>query len=412
MHTYHTPLDLVRSRHVENPVVCARPDRVKHASHWFQDNFPGEVLYAVKANPSPWILQTLHKAGTRFFDVASIPEIKLVTEHCPGARMAFLHPVKSRESIRRAYYEFGVRIFALDCEAELQKIVEETNYAKDVTFIVRLAVSNDGAIFSLAGKFGVPAYEAAELIRKARAHADELGVSFHVGSQCMQPSAYRSAMLEASRLIVQAGVTVDIVDVGGGFPSIYPGMTPPPLDEYIAAIEDAFEEMMVLENADLWCEPGRALVAECESVLTRVELVKGDALYLNDGAYGRLFDAAHAKWPFPVRLHRPRGEAGAQTASFRLFGPTCDSMDSIPGPFELPADIAEGDIIEIGMLGAYGTALATDFNGFGAVERVTVEDMPWPSMFEAQPDQADDSESTVISFARARRRRPRLRRRA
>jgi ornithine decarboxylase len=367
----------------------------------------------VKANPSPWILDVLYRSGTRFFDVASIPEIKLVAERCPEARMAFLHPVKSREAIRRAYYEFGVRIFALDCEAELVKIVEETNHAGDLTLVVRLSVSNDGAMFSLAGKFGVPAYEAAELIRKTRAHADELGVSFHVGSQCMQPSAYRSAMMEASRLIVQAGVTVDIVDVGGGFPSIYPGMTPPPMDDYITAIEDAFEEMMVLENADLWCEPGRALVAEAESVLTRVELVKGDALYLNDGAYGRLFDAAHAKWPFPVRLHRPRGEHGADTASFRLYGPTCDSMDAIPGPFELPADIAEGDIIEIGMLGAYGTALATDFNGFGSVEYVTVEDMPWPSMFEVQSDAADDdSEATVISFARARRRRPKLRRRA
>ena len=413
MHTYHTPLDLVRSRHVENPVVCVRPDRVAKASQWFQDNFPGEVLYAVKANPSPWMLETLHANGMRFFDVASIPEIQLVAEHCPDARMAFLHPVKSREAIRRAYYEFGVRIFALDCEAELLKIVEETNYARDLVLIVRLAVSNDGAVFSLAGKFGVPAYEAAELIRTARAHADELGVSFHVGSQCMQPSAYRSAMSEASRLIVQAGVTVDIVDVGGGFPSIYPGMTPPPMDEYVGAIEDAFEEMMVLENADLWCEPGRALVAEGESVLARVELVKGDALYLNDGAYGRLFDATHAKWPFPVRLHRAKGDPGEQTAAFRFFGPTCDSMDAIPGPFELPADIAEGDIIEIGMLGAYGTALATNFNGFGAIDRVTVEDMPWPSMFDVQPDRhTGEDDATIIPFARARRRRPKLRRRA
>jgi len=184
------------------------------------------------------------------------------------------------------------------------------------------------------------------------------------------------------------------------------------MDDYVAAIEDAFEEMMVLENADLWCEPGRALVAEAESVLTRVELRKGDALYLNDGAYGRLFDAAHAKWPFPVRLHRPRGDIGEQTASFRFFGPTCDSLDAIPGPFELPADIREGDVIEIGMLGAYGTALATDFNGFGTIERVAVEDMPWPSMFEAQPDLAEDDGATVINFARARRRRPRLKRRA
>lgn len=411
MHTYHTPLDLVRLRHLEKPVVCARPDRLARASQWFQENFPGEVLYAVKANPSPWIIDGLYAAGTRFFDVASIPEIALIAEHCPDARMAFLHPVKSRESIRRAYFEYGVRIFALDTEAELNKILEETNHAKDLILIVRLAVSNEGAIFSLAGKFGVPAFEAADLIRSARAHAYELGVSFHVGSQCMLPSAYRSAMMEASRLIAQAGVTVDIVDVGGGFPSIYPGLTPPPLMEYIRAIEDAFEEMMVLENADLWCEPGRALVSEAESVLVRVELVKGDALYLNDGAYGRLFDAAHSKWPFPVRHHRASGESQAESASFRFFGPTCDSLDAMQGPFELPADTAEGDIIEIGMLGAYGTAIASDFNGFGSTELAMVADAPWPSMFDQQPDRAS-GEDTVINLARARRRRPKLRRRA
>ena len=412
MHTFHTPLDLVRLRHLERPVVCARPDRLAQASQWFQDNFPGEVLYAVKANPSPWIIDGLYAAGTRFFDVASIAEVALIAERCPKARMAFLHPVKSREAIRRAYYEFGVRIFALDTEAELHKILAETNNASDLILIVRLAVSNDGAIFSLAGKFGVPAFEAAELIRTCRAHAYELGVSFHVGSQCMLPSAYRSAMMEASRLIAQAGVTVDIVDVGGGFPSIYPGLTPPPLMEYIRAIEDAFEEMMVLENADLWCEPGRALVSEAESVLVRVELVKGDALYLNDGAYGRLFDAAHSKWPFPVRHHRASGESQAETAMFRFFGPTCDSLDAMQGPFELPADTAEGDIIEIGMLGAYGTAIASNFNGFGSTEMAMVADAPWPSMFDQQPDRATGEDSTVINLARARRRRPKLRRRA
>ena len=117
-------------------------------------------------------------------------------------------------------------------------------------------------------------------------------------------------------------------------------------------------------------------------MLTRVELVKGDALYLNDGAYGRLFDAAHAKWPFPVRVHRARGEVSEDTASFRLFGPTCDSMDAIPGPFDLPADIAEGDIIEIGMLGAYGAAMKTDFNGFGAADRVVVTDEPMASLYD------------------------------
>ena len=304
----------------------------------------------------------------RFFDVASIPEIDLIARRCPDARMAFLHPVKSRQAIRQAYFKYGVRTFALDCEAELEKILEVTGHADDLTLIVRLAVSNDGAAFSLAGKFGAPAFEAADLILATRAHANELGVSFHVGSQCMQPSAFRNSMLEASRLIAQAGVTVDIVDVGGGFPSIYPGLTPPPLEDYLQAIDDAFEDMMVLQNAELWCEPGRALVAEASSILTRVELRKGDALYLNDGSYGTLFDATHAKWPFPMRVLPCRNGRAcpARCQPFRLFGPTCDSTRFHAGTVSIcrPTS-AKAIVIEIGMLGAYGDrAWPRRFNGF------------------------------------------------
>lgn len=405
-----TPLDLVRSRPVEGPVACARPDRLTIAATWFQNNFPGEVLYAVKANPSPWVIDTLYAAGMRWFDVASLPEVELVSARCPGATMAFMHPVKSRHAIRRAYFDHGVKIFVLDCEAELHKIVQETGGAKDLTLVVRLAVSNDGSALPLAGKFGAPAEDAPELIRAARAHADELGVSFHVGSQCMAPSAYRAAMMEASRLIAQAGTTVDIVDVGGGFPSVYPGMTPPPLADYVDAIRSAFDEMMVLENADLWCEPGRALIAESVSVLTRVELVKGDQVHLNDGAYGCLFDIVHARWPFPFRVHRADGSVSEQTHDYTLFGPTCDALDTFPGTYALPADLAEGDVIEFGMLGAYGTAMATRFNGFGDVQTVEVKDFPWTSLYtDAAQQIRPETGGRVVPFARGlRRRRTRL----
>jgi len=378
---YHTPLDLVRSRPVEGPVALARPDRLTIAANWFQNTFPGEVLYAVKANPSPWVIDTLYAAGLRWFDVASLPEVELVASRCPGATMAFMHPVKSRTAIRKAYYDHGVRIFVLDCEAELDKILQETDHAKDLTLVVRLAVSNEGATLPLAGKFGAAETEAIALIQTVRAVADELGVSFHVGSQCMAPTAYRAAMMDASRLIKQAAVTVDIVDVGGGFPSIYPGLTPPPMEEYIAAIETAFEDMMVLDNADLWCEPGRAIVAEATSILSKVELVKGDQVYLNDGAYGSLFDLVHMKWPVPIRVIRAAGDTEAHEAEFRLLGPTCDPIDEIATPYLLPVDIREGDFIEFGMLGAYGTAMATSFNGFGRTETVMVSDFPWSSMF-------------------------------
>jgi ornithine decarboxylase len=216
-------------------------------------------------------------------------------------------------------------------------------------------------------------------------------------------------MMEASRLIVKAGVTVDIVDVGGGFPSVYPGMTPPPMDEYMNAIRAAFEEMMVLENADLWCEPGRALIAESVSILTRVELVKGDSVYMNDGSYGCLFDIVHAKWPFPIRVHRADGSVSEETAPFKLYGPTCDSIDSMPGPYHLPADLAEGDVLEFGMLGAYGTSMATRFNGFGDVQTETVGDFPWTSLYTDAAQSLPDTGGRVVPFARGlRRRRTRL----
>lgn len=386
MHTYHTPLDLVRERSPERPVALARPDAVAAAARWFQANFKGDVFYAVKANPSAWVIDTLVKNGVSSFDVASIPEIELVTEHAPGARMAFMHPVKSRAAIAKAYFDYGVKTFALDTHEELQKILEATGNADDLALMVRLAVSAEGAAYSLSGKFGVDMHEAPGLLLAARrATQDRMGVAFHVGSQCMRPTAFQAAMAQASRAIVRAGVMVDVVDVGGGFPSVYPGMVPPDMADYADSIHRGFAEMMVHEDTELWCEPGRALVAEASSILTKVELRKGDALYLNDGSYGSLFDAAHTKWPFPVKLYRADEDEAAEVEGalkpFRFYGPTCDSLDHMPGPFWLPEDVREGDYVEIGMLGAYGVAMNTRFNGFGDAETVAVADAPMASMF-------------------------------
>jgi len=356
------------------------------AARWFQDNFKGDVFYAVKANPSPWVIETLAANGVASFDVASVPEIELVAQFAPGSRMAFMHPVKSRAAIAAAYFDHGVRTFALDTHEELAKIIEATGGADDLSLIVRLGVQAEGATYSLSGKFGVELHEAPALLLAARrATQDRMGVSFHVGSQCMRPTAFQAAMAQASRAIVRAGVMVDVVDVGGGFPSIYPGMIPPDMADYLDSIDRGFAEMMVHEATELWCEPGRALVAEASSILTKVELRKGDALYLNDGSYGSLFDAAHVKWPFPVKLYRGEGgeaqDVEGALRPFRFYGPTCDSMDHMPGPYWLPEDVREGDYIEIGMLGAYGVAMNTRFNGFGDAETVAVEDAPMASMY-------------------------------
>jgi ornithine decarboxylase len=382
------------------------------AARWFQANFNGDVLYAVKANPSPWVIETLAAEGVRGFDVASIREIELVKAHAPTAAMAFMHPVKSRAAIGRAYFDFGVRTFAVDTPEELEKILAVTGRAKDLNIIVRLAVETLGAAYALSGKFGVDAREAAPLLLAARRATDELmGVSFHVGSQCMRPSAFQAAMAQASRALVRAGVFADVVDVGGGFPSVYPGMIPPDLAEYTAAIDRGFADMMVHETTELWCEPGRALVAEGSSLLTRVELRKGDALYLNDGAYGSLFDAAHSKWPFPVKLHRADDRASPTLKPFRLYGPTCDSIDAMAGPFWLPEDVDEGDFVEIGMLGAYGVAMSTRFNGFGDAETVEVEDAPMLSMYGLAPRTVATPRSETADVVKLPRARGRKRRR-
>ncbi len=417
MHTYQTPLDLVRKRSPERPVAFARPDAVAVAARWFQANFKGDVFYAVKANPSPWVIETLAANGVASFDVASLNEIELVSQYAPGSRMAFMHPVKSRRAITEAYHTHGVRTFSLDTHEELAKILEATENAKDLNLIVRLAVTAEGAAYSLSGKFGVDPHQAPDLLLATRrATQDLMGVSFHVGSQCMRPTAYQAAMTQASRALVRAGVFADVVDVGGGFPSVYPGMTPPPLEDYMDSIERGFAEMMVHETTELWCEPGRALVAEASSILTKVELKKGDALYLNDGSYGSLFDAAHTKWPFPVRLMRGQGgdahEVEGTLKPYRFYGPTCDSIDHMPGPFWLPEDVREGDYVEIGMLGAYGVAMNTRFNGFGDAETVVVQDAPMASMFglakRSIATPRNDSQNVVkLSRARGKKRRRR-----
>ncbi len=396
MDRFPSALALVLASQPDLPVHCVRPQAATKAADFFVRNFPGDVLYAVKANPHPVILQAVYDAGVRSFDVASLPEIELVAGLFPDARLAFMHPVKSRRAIRRAYFDFGVRIFSLDSVEELDKIVAETGGARDLHLVVRLAVSSDYAQHKLNGKFGASGYEAVELLRATRSVADELGVSFHVGSQCMRPEAYRAAMEVVSDLIRQAQITIDIVDVGGGFPAAYPGLTPPPLETYIDEIEAAFESMPVLENADLWCEPGRALCAEAGSHIAKVELRKGDALYLNEGAYGALFDAAHDGLVYPTRLLRTEGGARRPLKAFRLYGPTCDSIDTLKGPFFLPADISEGDYIEFGLTGAYGSALATQFNGFGEYLEVVVADAPLTSMYGGEA-----AEQNVVMIAAA-----------
>jgi ornithine decarboxylase len=386
LHIRHSARELASLHRPVQPVTLLRPHAARRAARFFVEKFPGKSLYAVKANPSPDLLKILWESGVTHYDVASIAEVRLVAQTLPQAVICFMHPVKAQEAIREAYADHGVRTFSLDTEEELEKIVAATGGAEDLNLLVRIRVSSDHAKLSLASKFGAEPAEMKSLLIAARQASDALGICFHVGSQAMTPAAYSEAMERVRAAIVEAAVTVDIVDVGGGFPSSYPGMEPPPLEAYFAVIHATFEDLPISYSAELWCEPGRALCAEYASVLVRVEKRRGGTLYINDGAYGTLFDAAHVGWRFPVRLVRAE-ESDARDMAFSFYGPTCDDLDHMEGPFLLPADTNAGDYIEIGMLGAYGCAMRSQFNGFGAVETVIADDEPMASLYVDLPEE-------------------------
>ena len=367
--------DLVAVERPEDPMHCLRPAAITAAAA-FVAAFPGDVLYAVKCNPEPAVLRAVYEGGVRHFDCASAGEVALVRTMFEDAHIHFMHPVKSRGAIREAWQRHGVADFVLDSADELAKILNETGAggSDDLGLVVRLALPKGTAAYDLSGKFGAAPHEAVALLRAARPHARRLGLSFHVGSQCLDPLAWRDAMELAGQVIRAAGVDVGVLDVGGGFPVAYPDVDPPPLGAFLAEIEAAFERL-ALPGLRLWAEPGRALVAGGASVVVQVLMRRGDALYVNDGVYGSLSDAGAPGFRFPVRLIRPDGAVPSDTlAGFELFGPTCDSADRMRGPFLLPADVAEGDWIELGQLGAYGACLRTAFNGFDRARLVEVRD--------------------------------------
>ena len=381
MRAYRSVDDMVHELRPDMPVYCLRPSTITATAKRFMKAFPGDVMYAVKTNPDPRVLRYLARAGVKHFDVASIAEVKNVAENVPGAELHFMHPVKSREAIAASYDKYGVRDYSLDSLDELKKIIEATNNADDLGLFVRLSIPNDKAAYNLSGKFGIAVEEAAELMLAARQAANRLGVCFHVGSQCMNPEAYTVAIQMVVDLLGKTGVKLDVLDIGGGFPSLYPGLTPPPLAHYMKAIKKAVDSHTLLDDCQLVCEPGRALVAEGGSTVARVELRKGNMLYLNEGVYGSMFDAGIPGFVYPVKAIRPDpakqgGTLEQEVAEFSFFGPTCDSLDAMKGPFHLPANIAEGDWIEVGQLGSYGTTMRTNFNGFQSDITVEVGDKP------------------------------------
>jgi ornithine decarboxylase len=376
--------ELVKATRPVNPVYCIREESIRTASSWFVENFPGTTLYAVKCNSNEKVLKTLFESGITNFDTASLEEIKLIRKILPEAKPFFMHTIKSKESIHEAYFNYGVRDFSFDSKFELEKILEVTNQANDLNLFLRIAISNEHAEIDFSKKFGASLGEATSLLKSAKEKASKIGISFHVGSQCMHPISYSKAIKDINILIKKTGIYPDFINVGGGFPSTYPDLYPQPLSAYINEIKKTIQSLNLPETTQLICEPGRALVAESGSTVVRVELRKKQILYINDGTYGSLFDAGTPNFIFPTRMIQIEKSFSKRLTPFSFYGPTCDGIDFMKGPFLLPNNIKEGDYIEIGQLGAYGINMRTKFNGFYSDEIHEVNDKPIMSVFEEE----------------------------
>ncbi|MDA9646405.1 type III PLP-dependent enzyme [Candidatus Pelagibacter sp.] len=381
MQKFKTVDDLANQLKPEGPVYCIRKKSIHIASKKFQKNFPGKVLYAVKTNPHPEVLKTIVESGIENFDVASIQEIKDIRAIDSNAKCSYMHTVKSRENIKEAYFNYNIKTFSLDTKEELIKIIETTKEAKDLELFVRVAVSNEHAEIDLSKKFGALTSEAIGLLRLTKQYAKKIGLSFHVGSQCMHPISYAKGINDIGNIIKKTKIIPDYINVGGGFPTVYPDLVPQSLDKYFEEIKKSLLNLKLEKLPKILCEPGRALVAESGSTIVRVNLRKKQKLYINDGTYGTLFDAGTPNIVYPSRLIKNRKMVSKKLTAFDFYGPTCDSMDYMKGPFLLPNNIKENDYIELGQLGAYGLTFRTQFNGFYSNEIYEVEDEPIMTLY-------------------------------
>ena len=390
----------------ERPIFAFRPHSVIHALDYFNQHFLGQVLYAVKTNPEPHILELLSTLGLKHFEVASIAEIIRVKEIQPSSRVYFMHPIKSPKAIAEAYFEYQVRDFAVDSYDELKKILKATHNAPDLNLFLRVSIANDFAKFDFSKKFGATLNDAPALLKAMAQKSHKVGLCCHVGSQCMAPEAYKTALNTLFELWQSTGVKLHYLDIGGGFPSIYPDLHPPALSYYFKEIHEGFAKFKQLDpEIELLAEPGRAIVAESTSLLIRVELRKDHYLYVNEGTYGSLFDAGLPGFIFPTQNLNTATTKAKKTA-FSFYGPTCDSLDFMPGPFQLPETTRAGDYLEVGQLGAYGRTISSSFNGFQAEQGIVIiKDKPMLSMYPkpAKAKATNEAQFNAISLLKGKK---------
>mgnify|MGYP000208999071 FL=1 len=366
------PVTCLRKTQAESSVLFFAPTRLQAAARRFVAGFPGLVTYAVKANPSEEVILNLAAAGVKAFDVASVPEIAMVRRLVPDAALHFNNPVRTRAEIDAAI-RLGVVSFSVDSMSELDKLIA-ARPAPGTEVSVRFKLPVAGAIYDFGAKFGLPADAAAPVLARVAAAGLVPSLTFHPGTQCTEPGAWAAYIRAAAAIAVTAGVRIARLNVGGGFPSHRNAAVVPELAAMFIAIATETVEAFGDAPPALLCEPGRALVGDAFALAVRVRAVRDGAhVFLNDGIYGGLAEAALLGAPDRIVALAPDGTRRTGNRVERIvFGPTCDSVDRLPGMIGLPDDLAEGDWVVFQGMGAYCAVTATRFNGFGAIEEATV----------------------------------------
>ncbi len=365
--------EMIKARQPVSPVYCIYPHIYRETAREFVSGFPGRVLYAVKANDHPDVIRLLHEGGVTHFDCASVPEIERVREACEDVTPYFMVPVRLRGAARDAQSRLHVRHFMVDHLSGIEPLAQEIDMRRAVVF-ARMAVHHESAMQDLSAKFGAPPDEMPAILHAIRDAGAEPALAFNVGSGVTSVDAYSYAIELAESVLRKLPFAIRLVDIGGGYPKSYPGFAVPPLQEYFNRIRDAAARLPLADGGEVMGEPGRALAGPGLSAVVEVLLRKNNRLYLNDGMYGIFWELrfrGHDRYPLRAYRHGEGMTGGAQ--KFKLFGPTCDGTDVMPGEVELPSDIRPGDYLEFGAIGAYSLAGRTSFNGHYSDDIVTID---------------------------------------
>ena len=368
---YSDPAQHLLSHRPDHPVLYFAPSVLQATAKRFLIGFPGLVTYAVKANDAEEVLENLMAAGVEAFDVASPFEMARVKKLMPSAVLHYNNPVRSEAEVGTAIAH-GVSSYSVDSLGELAKLVR-CGVPLSAEVSVRLRLPVKGAVYDFGAKFGADPELAETLLRAVVEAGFVPSMTFHPGTQCADPAAWRAYIDICAEVARKAGVRLQRLNVGGGYAAHRTGAAPD-LEAIFAAIETATVRAFGDDVPALVCEPGRAMVAESFSLATRVKAIREDtAVFLNDGIYGGL-----AELPILGNIDRIetvslKGARLGAPVEHVVFGPTCDSLDRLPGTVPLAGDLGEGDWLVWHGLGAYSTATVTRFNGYGAIEVVTTD---------------------------------------